>query len=59
MPPPRTPNTAKVAYRAVLALLAAAWSTWPPPPMPVRARYMPGQQKQTRPMRQTWASGEL
>lgn len=59
MPPPITPKTAKVVYRAVLALLAAVGSTWPPPPMPERALNMPGQQKQTRPMRETWTKGEL
>jgi hypothetical protein len=56
MPPPRMPKTVNVVLSAVLATL---WSTWPPPPIPNSALNMPGQQKHTRPMRDTWTRGEL
>lgn len=56
--PAKKPTTAKVEYRAVLARLLAVGSSWPPPPMPLRALNMPGHMKQTRETMTSWTGGE-
>lgn len=56
---PTKEQTVNVTDRAVPPSAAALVEDWPWPPIPVRALYMPGQQKQIMPTTKTWNIGLL